>query len=1669
MDAVGLPPIIFVILLIQKGVNSVVIQNIYSNGCSNEEMKLKCPDNHKIAIKRLFFGVKNDRNCVENGRRHSADCCQSTHHDCRVTDDRKYPRLNSGCSGYPSCTTDSLSIDTGGECPNPDWTSTDYMTVIHDCVPENDIAEFCMNHEKRGKYLYLSNQRYPSPIQGGYHHCPCLIKTGSSSGLNIHAIDISITQSDYGPKSCAQEVKIHDSYGMNKIITCGHEGLYGFRPIYKRRTENVTIILDSTSPESRGYVWMQIKAESPDDFVMIYCGDALKALYAQNKKTPESGDSVQLDNPDKDNTQPGTGKGRAKTPEIVQDNVTVIIVICCAVGVVLVISVAAIVIHCRRIRVRKQRQPRNTDTFPSPLPKSKSLPMDALSYCKYDYDEDHYCTIRRSPMKVSKFTEVDTSADRKLREAFLQGVSNGSTNKINTQSPLIKDSDKNVEYKTICKIPPVQSEVAEIKVQTLPHKAKPKSKTVTFSPVAMVSPLNSGSEESVKENNEELKKLTGTFPVHKWQNGQGNGYLPQTDKIKPTVIVTGPQEEGSMSTFHSDNRNEDDSWKSFTTYDDGMYDNIQYLLKQNSENASSDFFSHVLMTKFDEHDAKKTESLSSQVITMETFVLKNRRTTLERVEKFISPTYFTDVNLRGKLYKKTAPLKRIGHYAALDRITFEAAVGGAYTDVSIGQKFGPTWSTHWFFVEVDISRDWAGEEVRLVWNSDSEAMVWLDGQPVQGLSGENKRHDYILSYKQPEDNLSYKLYIEMACNGLFGAGNGVFLNEPDNNRMFTLSQAEVAVFNRSAYTLIMDLQVLYGMAKHLPEDTTERGYQALYTANHIINTCDVNDSSTFLRCHQIADKFFKQRNGDSQHSIHAMGHAHIDTAWLWPYAETIRKCARSWSCTLRLMERYPNFTFTCSQAQQFEWTKQHYPSLYEEIKKYVEKGQFIPVGGAWVEMDGNVPSGESFMRQFLYGQRYFEKEFGKKCSEFWLPDTFGYSGQLPQIMQLFGINRFLTQKMSWNLVNKFPHHTFWWEGIDGSQVLCHFPPGDNYCMKGEAEELLYTLKNFRDKGRSGKSVYLFGYGDGGHGPSEEMLERLTRMEDVDGLPKVKFSTPDKFFSSVERDDHNLCRWYGELYLELHNGTYTSQAKAKYCNRKCEFLLHNVEFAATLALMLSLASQKTYKYPDAELLRLWKLLLLNQFHDVLPGSSIGLVYKDSQEHYKDIETSGGKLLEASVRSFLKCDGTGSATVVVNTHSWERTEVITLPRAETSHCTTTEMQTTEGTVQIDSCGRTLAIVTIPGCGYSFCQPMKYQFPAVTNRQDDIIILENEHIQAFFDNCGRLLELHLQGNSRNGISLDKPANQFVIYDDIPLFWDAWDIMDYHLETRKPIESVIQHSTILDDGPLRVSLEVSLKISDRSYLKQVISLDAGCPYLKFKTEVNWHENRKLLKVEFPTSVYNKQVTYEIQCGHLQRPTHTNTSWDWAKFEVCGHKWADLSEYGFGVAMLNDSKYGYSARDNVMWLSLLKASKAPDAKADMGTHHFTYGIMPHTGNLQDSGVIQQAYNLNNPLVVESITKSSNIPDSCQYFTVDVQQVILETVKKSEDYDNGVVLHLYEAYGSHSPVRLTSHIPFKKAYRCNGLEEPVEDEVFKSMTVLFSSSSDHSRFCVLCYNSKTCS
>jgi len=869
----------------------------------------------------------------------------------------------------------------------------------------------------------------------------------------------------------------------------------------------------------------------------------------------------------------------------------------------------------------------------------------------------------------------------------------------------------------------------------------------------------------------------------------------------------------------------------------------------------------------------------------------------------------------------------------LTRPSFGEATSYKFEKTQVGAAFGPSWSTHWIKVQLKVPSNLQNKQhLELHWDAGNEGLIWTeDGIPLQGLTGNGDRIEWILP-DNFRDGKFHTFYIEMACNGMFGnAPGGDSIQPPNPNRYFTLFKAEMVAVNLQARQLYIDFWIVGDAAREFPESSWE-SHEALQLCNKVIDTfvADSGSQDSIVECRKILSKYIGDVNSskvydtDYPYLIYAIGNCHIDTCWLWPWAETKRKVARSFANQCDLIDRYPEHRFVASQAQQYKWLEQLYPALFDRVKSKVKSGQFQPIGGSWVEHDTNMPSGESLSRQFLYGQRFFESHFGERCRTFWLPDTFGYSTQLPQLCRLAGMSRFFTQKLSWNNINNFPHTTFDWVSLDGSQVICHMAPANTYTADAHFGDVSRSLSQNKSMDQDATGLLAFGKGDGGGGPTWEHLEKLRRcrgMSDTTGLlPRVKMGdSVEDFFDGLERkaaSGTKFVTWYGELYFELHRGTYTTQANNKWNNRKTEIMLHDIEYLATLATI----KDKSYKYPKKDLDDIWENTLLCQFHDCLPGSAIEMCYDDSDELYEYGFKTGKKLVEdaLAVLGFSKEPVSCDELCAINTLPWPRAEIVPLPQSTHK----------PGSVQYTLVQSNSESINV----HQLSNKNMKSNASIKEVRKGVFQLANAHYEVEVEG-GSITSLFDIEADREIIAKGGKANQLVIFDDKPLYWQAWDVEVYHLETRKEIPPGT--SQILEEGPYKVSLMTETKISDDSWIKTTISLAASIEdqpsYIEMASEVEWRETMKFLKVEFPVDIVNTEASYETQYGIIRRPTHYNTSWDMAKFEVGCHKWADLSENGYGVSILNDSKYGFATCGNMMRLSLLRAPKAPDAHADMG------------------------------------------------------------------------------------------------------------------------------------------
>ena len=905
----------------------------------------------------------------------------------------------------------------------------------------------------------------------------------------------------------------------------------------------------------------------------------------------------------------------------------------------------------------------------------------------------------------------------------------------------------------------------------------------------------------------------------------------------------------------------------------------------------------------------------------------------------------------------------------LARPTFEEATKHEFRPTNVGESFGPSWSTHWFKVQLKVPSDLQKkEQLELHWDANNEGLVWTeDGEPLQGLTGGGERVEWILP-QSFRDGKEHTIYIEMACNGMFGnPPGGDTIQPPSPDKYFQLFLADIVAVNQAARALFIDFWLIggkqalcFGQKQHIltakldgarefPGDSWQ-SHEALQIGNAIMDAFIAGHGSqeSILKGRKIAQKYIgdkvdsaKVYETDTKPIVYAIGHCHIDTCWLWPWAETKRKIARSWANQCDLMDRYPEHRFTCSQAQQYKWLEQLYPTLYDRVKAKVKKGTFQPVGGSWVEHDTNMPSGESLVRQFLYGQRFFESHFGDRCRTFWLPDTFGYSSQLPQLCRLAGMSRFFTQKLSWNNINNFPHTTFNWVSLDGSQVLCHMAPAETYTADAHFGDVKRSVTQHKSMDQDNTSLLVFGKGDGGGGPTFQQIEKLRRARGISDtvglLPRVKMGESiEDFFDRLEKKDTEetkLVTWYGELYFELHRGTYTTQANNKLNNRKIEIMLHDLEYLATLATI----KDNSYKYPKADIDDIWEDMLLCQFHDCLPGSAIEMCYDDSGELYAKGFETGEKLIKdaLSTLGFSRHEVGKGNLKALNTLPWARSEIMKLPNEGKDQSPQYALVSGQGIAKVEALTGTTSSKA-----------------SIQESKKGTFLLMNDNYKIQVEQGGSISSLVDLATNREVVAKGGKANQLVIYDDKPLYWQAWDVEVYHLESREELPAGT--TQISERGPHVVSVVTQTQISEQSWIKTTISLAASQEeqpsFVEISSEVEWREKWKFLKVEFPVDIVNTEASYETQYGIIRRPTHYNTSWDMAKFEVCCHKWADLSENGYGVSILNDSKYGFATCGNMMRLSLLRAPKAPDGHADMGNSFSVALISPFE---TDHGAIQ--------------------------------------------------------------------------------------------------------------------
>lgn len=960
-------------------------------------------------------------------------------------------------------------------------------------------------------------------------------------------------------------------------------------------------------------------------------------------------------------------------------------------------------------------------------------------------------------------------------------------------------------------------------------------------------------------------------------------------------------------------------------------------------------------------------------------------------------------------------------------VAFKDRLSLRYQPIHEGEKWGESWESAWLRFTATVPESFEGKELVLLYDTGGESLIFdASGTPVYALTGgsvfaENfAKSRYVIGRKKAGESLEF--WIESAANMLFGlvldSGN-LHPQHPYGYFAGMLKTAKLAVFRREIWNLFLDLDIAIEIVKGLPENDYRRHrfVRILSNAANAYNETPANAEKS----REILKGILSLRAADSAMTAHAVGHAHIDSGWLWPVRETIRKCARTFAAQIDLIEKYPDYIFGASAAQHYAFTKEHYPELYKKIKQAVKEGRWEIQGGMWVEADCNLISGESMVRQFLHGKNFFMDEFGFDVKNLWIPDVFGYSAALPQIIRKSACDYFLTQKMSWNQFNKFPYQTFKWKGIDGSEVITHFPPENTYNSLLQPKLLMEAQNTFMERDSLTDFMSLFGIGDGGGGPTEEQIERGRRMADLECCPKVKFDRADRFFEELSKKADLLPTWKGELYLELHRGTLTTQSRTKRNNRKLEQLLTTVEF---LASMLPFSD-----YPAKELDKAWKLLLLNQFHDIIPGSSITKVYQNTEKEHAELIQLCSTLLQRSGAKLFPEDS--NAATLLNSLSYDYDTVVELPESWNG-CTVLDDAGNELPTQKEN-GRTTAIVHLPKSSVvTVRKGGKSAEDAAVDSAD--LVLENDFARYVFSPTAALIEAYDKVNDRHILKPGCKGNDLSLYVDFPVNWEAWDVDIYYSQQFLAHPESVRARKIVDGG-VRSALEFELRISG-STIRQIVVLDRTGARLDFRTAVEWHEDRKMLRTAFPIQVFADDASFDIQYGYVKRSMNDNTSWDIAKFEVAAQRYADISEANWGTALLNDCKYGHKVKDGVIDLALLRAPKYPDYDADQGHHEFTYSLLPHSGDLIHSDVMAQGALLNRGVAVFDGCSAGNAAQIC---TLESESVTLEVVKKAEK-ENCHVVRMVETLGCPGSAVLHLSDPALKVSSTNLLEWTDEAE-----------------------------
>lgn len=967
-----------------------------------------------------------------------------------------------------------------------------------------------------------------------------------------------------------------------------------------------------------------------------------------------------------------------------------------------------------------------------------------------------------------------------------------------------------------------------------------------------------------------------------------------------------------------------------------------------------------------------------------------------------------------------------------------------WRDFPAGQRISEREVTVFLKNKIILDESLKGKKVVLLLKAGGEGCLFVNGVPYHGL--DFNRNMVLLTESANGDEV-YELEIETYCKVMTVNGEDGF---GEITMEVELTQTGLAAVNEEAWDCYFEMKTAYDFICGCKEAYT-RGkvlkllYESLLQLDYS-GTDGGNESFTAAK-EYYREKIAPYGRIKIPETVHFAGHSHMDVAWVWPLKETVRKVSRTFSSMLRLMEQYREFTFSQSQPVLYEMAEKYYPILFEQIKERVREGRWETLGSMYLEPDCNLIGGESMVRQILYGKQFWKQKMGSDSRVCFLPDVFGFPASMPQILKKAGTDYFFTSKLTWNETNEFPYSVFQWRGLDGTEVLsgmmsmCTKNGLDIYNGDGSAGGIQMSLDLFKNKENTDSVLYLYGYGDGGGGVTKEMLETLTRCDKVPMTPGVKMGTVQQYFEGL-RQEGEYPVWSGDLYFEKHRGTYTTAANNKKNNRKSEFLYRDAEIASVFQYL------ENGNFLKDEVREGWKWLLLNQFHDILPGTSICEVYEKSDEQYEYIRETG----ENSIRENLNKMGLPSRNTVTvyNTLSWERSEVVEIAGQKgkgfkrEDGVYPIQVQKEDGRIlflaeNVPPMGRQVYELTnvIPDTGSLW--------KADLQETEEGFLIRTPGLQVMVGKNGELVSLYDAENDREVLQEGRRGNRLKLLEDIPVEWgSAWETTTKR-EDRPSLEAVDPECRIKEHNPLYTVVETG-RTMHRSRITQDIVIYNHKPLIAFKTTVDWRERHKILRVEFPVNVHSQTARVDIAFGNTEHPNHATTGYDAARFEVCGHKWGDVSEGGYGVALLNDCKYGYSIRNSNIELSLLRSADYPSDSCDRGIHSFTYCLYPHTGGIREGRVAQMGYEVNAGLLVRNTKPTGPVRS---WFQIDSSNVVLDTVKRAEDGE-GIILRCYETYNTRSPVNLRFAFPVKKCTETDLLERELKEIPVRDKTVAFT-------------------